>query len=128
MGKYSELLKDPRWQKKRLEILERDNWKCQMCGDEKSILHVHHKWYVSGRKPWEYSGKAYVTLCGVCHSSEHEIESTARELIAAVFLHRGLLFDDFIDITTTINDMDDKIFRNTFGCIDRKLSREADTK
>ena len=31
---YSEKLKDPRWQKKRLEILERDNFRCQYCGDK----------------------------------------------------------------------------------------------
>lgn len=39
---YSEKLKNPRWQKKRLEIFERDGWKCRACQDEKSTLHVHH--------------------------------------------------------------------------------------
>lgn len=28
---YAEQLKDPRWQKKRLEILNRDEWKCTWC-------------------------------------------------------------------------------------------------
>lgn len=29
---YAEKFKDPRWQKKRLKIMERDNWKCCECG------------------------------------------------------------------------------------------------
>ncbi len=28
---YAEQLKDPRWQKRRLEILQRDEWRC-LCG------------------------------------------------------------------------------------------------
>lgn len=39
---YSEKLKDPRWQKKRLEILNRDEFACRFCGDNKSTLNVHH--------------------------------------------------------------------------------------
>ena len=45
---YAEKLKDPRWQKKRLEILERDAWVCQKCFDTKSTLHVHHRIYNGG--------------------------------------------------------------------------------
>jgi len=52
--KYSDLLKDPRWQKKRLEILQRDEFSCQICFDTKSTLHVHHRRYISDCKPWEY--------------------------------------------------------------------------
>lgn len=48
---YLELLKDPRWQKRRLEILERDGWECQNCGGKDKTLHVHHKRYRG--KPWE---------------------------------------------------------------------------
>jgi hypothetical protein len=36
--KYSDKLKDPRWQKKRLEVFERDGWCCQCCGDSESPL------------------------------------------------------------------------------------------
>ena len=42
---YYEKLLDPRWQKKRLEILNRDEFKCRSCGDDKSTLHVHHGYY-----------------------------------------------------------------------------------
>lgn len=70
---YWQLLKDPRWQRKRLEILERDDWTCRHCGDNKNPLHVHHWYYLSfqaDRKPWEYPNMALVTLCEDCHKAE----------------------------------------------------------
>lgn len=69
---YWEKLKDPRWQKKRLEIMSRDEFCCQSCGDSENPLSVHHRYYVSGREPWEYPGFALRTLCESCHSSTHE--------------------------------------------------------
>ena len=72
MSNYSELLKDPRWQKKRLEIMERDDFACQICTDKKSMLTVHHIYYKKHLKPWEYREKAYLTLCDRCHKLEHE--------------------------------------------------------
>jgi len=45
MSKYFEKFKDPRWQKKRLEIMERDQWTCQDCGSTDRSLNVHHMRY-----------------------------------------------------------------------------------
>lgn len=64
---YIEKLKDPRWQKKRLEILERDEWRCRECGSREKQLSVHHRWYVSGRMPWQYPNSALLSLCSECH-------------------------------------------------------------
>jgi len=64
---YSELLKDPRWQKRRLEIMKRDKFKCKLCGDEETTLQVHHKEYVNGNNPWEYNNDQLITLCEHCH-------------------------------------------------------------
>ncbi len=64
---YWQKLQDPRWQRKRLEILERDKFSCQHCDDEGTTLHVHHRYYVSGREPWDYPGFCFVTLCKECH-------------------------------------------------------------
>jgi len=69
---YSEKLRDPRWQKKRLEILNRDEWECRRCLDKETTLHVHHVYYEDGKEPWEYPDKALVTLCATCHESETE--------------------------------------------------------
>jgi hypothetical protein len=38
---YADLLKDPRWQKKRLEVLESNGWACEACGSATKTLHVH---------------------------------------------------------------------------------------
>lgn len=40
-SEYLEKLKDPRWQKRRLEIFQRDEFTCQVCFDTESTLHVH---------------------------------------------------------------------------------------
>ncbi len=69
-SEYLELLKDPRWQRKRLEILERDSWTCQVCKSKDMTLHVHHCWYEDGVEPWDYPDGCFVTLCEVCHERE----------------------------------------------------------
>jgi len=80
---YSEKLKDPRWQKKRLEILNRDEFRCKLCGDEKTTLHVHHKIYEYGNDPWNYDNSLLVTLCADCHETEEiNIKEYSRLLIA----------------------------------------------
>lgn len=66
---YSEKLKSPKWQKKRLEILNRDNFKCCLCGDEKTELHVHHLKY-TGANPENAPNKDLETLCKDCHSAK----------------------------------------------------------
>jgi len=41
--KYSDKLKDPRWQKVRLRVFEGDEWTCQICFDQESQLKAHYK-------------------------------------------------------------------------------------
>jgi hypothetical protein len=65
--KYATILKDPRWQKLRLYIFERDGFSCRSCGSTSETLHVHHERYVDGRLPWEYGDCDLTTLCEPCH-------------------------------------------------------------
>lgn len=65
---YSKKLQDPRWQKKRLQILERDNFTCKSCGNSGESLHVHHHLYEKGKDPWDYSDDIYETYCRKCHA------------------------------------------------------------
>lgn len=69
---YKEQLLDPRWQKKRLKILERDNWECQYCGSNKKTLHVHHLLYDSSKLAWECEDNCLSTLCEDCHAEFHK--------------------------------------------------------
>ncbi len=64
---YTEKLQDPRWQRKRLEVLEREKFTCQDCGATDRTLHVHHRYYISHRHPWEYPDFCYQVLCRECH-------------------------------------------------------------
>ena len=74
---YWEKLQSPKWQKKRLEILSRDNFTCQTCGSQDNQLHVHHRYYVSAREPWEYPDSAFESLCKSCHEDKTAYDAEA---------------------------------------------------
>lgn len=79
---YKEQLLDPRWQRKRLEILQRDEFTCQVCYDSESTLHVHHKHYHKGRMPWEYADEELVTLCATCHEGMDDQSEAIKTLLS----------------------------------------------
>lgn len=82
-SEYSKKLLDPRWQKKRLEILQRDEFTCQSCFDTENTLHVHHRRYFPGREPWDIDNKFLVTLCASCHQEETDLwPDVSHDLIA----------------------------------------------
>lgn len=83
---YAEQLLDPRWQKKRLEVLDYADFACEICGDDESTLHVHHKHYIRGRKVWEYDNEQLVCLCRQCHTNQHDNEEKFHDLIARIEL------------------------------------------
>jgi len=76
-GSYQELLFDKRWGEKRAEILQRDNYKCIICGSMDNLL-VHHKQYHFNTRinqkcpPWDYDNKYLITICESCHSRGHQ--------------------------------------------------------
>ena len=65
---YSNKLTHPKWQKKRLEILQRDNFTCTLCSDTETELHIHHKEYIYGNDVWDYENSNFQTLCKYCHT------------------------------------------------------------
>lgn len=87
---YFEKLKDPRWQKKRSRILERDSFTCRHCDSTTKTLNVHHLAY--SKDPWDSQDEDLLTLCEDCHEDcEKALKSlrkalgTSKEL--ALFLH-----------------------------------------
>lgn len=72
--------KDPRWQEKRLRIMERDGFFCRSCGSKKSTLHVHHKAYEKGGRIWDTPDEDLITLCEDCHESVEEMVKGLRKI------------------------------------------------
>lgn len=81
MKSYSEKLRDPRWQRRRLEIMHLADFKCERCGDGSMPLNVHHVVYRSGADPWDYSEDDLTCLCEPCHELEHRMIDEMRRII-----------------------------------------------
>jgi hypothetical protein len=54
------------------KILERDGWRCQVCGSMQH-LHVHHKQFRS--QSGDDSEENLITLCHCCHTLAHGSEN-----------------------------------------------------
>ena len=75
--------RDPRWQKKRLEIMERDEFSCQSCQSKDNTLNVHHCVpYRKETKPWEYENDELITLCEDCHKELTQILKDCNYIVA----------------------------------------------
>lgn len=104
--KYFEKLRDPRWQKKRLEVFKRDKFTCQICMDKESTLAVHHKKYVSGKEPWDYKNEFLITLCEKCHEKLKDKIPYKGDIRYAFVMDRDKIIDRngdrgvVIDLTT----------------------------
>jgi uncharacterized protein YllA (UPF0747 family) len=120
MQDYSEKLKDPRWQKKRLEILERDNWTCRSCGDKKTTLHVHHVIYLKGLSPWDYNKDCLLTLCESCHNFEHAYGDMAKSALITSLSNKGFLAFDIINIAKALHDLEPHAIKQKLGLCDVK--------
>lgn len=85
---YSQKLRDPRWQKVRLQVFGRDGWKCQQpdcVSRSETPLAVHHKTYQRGREPWDYPLENFLTLCEKCHDKAHGINVKQENLVEGEF-------------------------------------------
>jgi hypothetical protein len=92
---YYEKLKDPRWQKLRLEVMQRDDFACTRCGDKESTLNVHHWFYAKSGNPWDAEFGDMDTLCEDCHSHVESMISTCKTFIK---LNKKFSFDEEIEI------------------------------
>lgn len=105
---YAEKLRDPRWQKKRLKVMERDGFACRKCSDTTKTLHVHHNYYLPDSAPWEYMDSALFTVCDDCHAEEEAGKKHLDELIALLLRQGGALNTDVHALSVLINDITDQ--------------------
>lgn len=100
----SELYKDPRWQKKRLEILEYNKWTCESCHSTENTLNVHHKYYEENKKPWDYEDEAFTVLCNKCHKEEHSLKNSADKKLIECFRKNGFNSKDLIYLSEILSE------------------------
>ncbi len=74
-NQFFDQYKDPRWQEKRLSIMQSDGFRCRRCHSKDKELHVHHLKYKKNSKPWEYPNSNLVTLCESCHEEFHALKT-----------------------------------------------------
>jgi 5-methylcytosine-specific restriction protein A len=72
--KEGKFYKSSAWEKKRLEILERDNYECQVCkegGGFAPATTVHHLKHLEDRPDLALDNDNLVSVCAACHNREH---------------------------------------------------------
>lgn len=98
-SEYKILLKDPRWKKKRLEILKRDNYTCTSC-DRTRYLQVHHLVYKNA-PPWKSEDKDLITLCQKCHKLWHELHTPGSITITTKVIDNLSFKEEYIKYNNT---------------------------
>lgn len=81
---YAQQLAHPKWQRRRLEMLNAAGWACTACGNDDNQLHVHHRQYFKGRMAWEYADHELAVLCNDCHGSEHYDDELLKRTLSLV--------------------------------------------
>jgi 5-methylcytosine-specific restriction endonuclease McrA len=71
---YREQLQSKEWEFFRNKVIDYYGNQCWPCG---SYLNpqAHHKWYIDGRKAWEYTMHDMSVLCETCHVDYHNEHS-----------------------------------------------------
>lgn len=103
---YSDKLRTSEWQRKRLEILERDNFTCTFCKVPNLEVHVHHFYYIGGLKPYEYPNDMLTTLCYICHEREKKRSKVEAYLLNSLRM-KGYLAFDLLNLSTRIDTDND---------------------
>lgn len=75
---YHQKRQDPRWQKRRLEIMSAANFKCEECDSADDTLSVHHSHYFKDTEPWDYPASLLHCLCDGCHVERQNVEESLK--------------------------------------------------
>jgi hypothetical protein len=92
---YLAKLRDPRWQKMRLEVMQRDEFRCFHCASTDKTLNVHHCYYEWDRDPWDYPISSLRTLCEECHEFETDFVKRQKKALFDVLGKHGFTSAQF---------------------------------
>lgn len=121
---YAEKLKNPKWQKRRLEILQRDDFRCRFCQDSESTLHVHHLSYQGN--PWETPSEHLITLCEDCHEDETHNRKEYENTLLKTLKEKGYPGGFVIDLAAGIYYMQKFYDAGVMGNVINWLLKNAD--
>lgn len=110
---YADKLLDPRWQKKRILILQRDNFTCQQCYSTENTLMVHHLYYGKNLDPWEAEDDWLITLCKECHDYYHERIPQCHKIVTDMMkikLKNTFITGCASDLFESVNNLNDFIY------------------
>ena len=102
---YVEKLKDPRWQRRRLEILNIAAFTCQGCFSREKTLHVHHRAYRKGAYPWDYGDHELVVLCEDCHEVHSTLDDQLKAKLGRLSIHAKKLALGYISAEALIESV-----------------------
>ncbi len=88
---YYDQLRDPKWQKKRLEVMSRADFECEYCGAKDKTLNVHHSYYEKGLAPWEYQDESLHCLCEDCHRKRQDTDLLLKRQIGRLEMDKEQL-------------------------------------
>ena len=114
---YSKKLVNPLWQRKRLDVFNRDSFACTNCGRSDIELQVHHYDYISGINPWDYPMDMLTTLCVDCHAAELKRRKHESYLLNSLRM-KGFLAFDILNLSTRIDSDPEftKLIKSLLNC------------
>jgi hypothetical protein len=92
--------------------MQRDKFKCIICGCNDKELHVHHRWYQFGKEIWDYPDTCFETLCFECHEYiEMNIKDSTSD-IQLMLRRTWLNQDDYNVICRLLIHLSNDCYRN----------------
>lgn len=112
---YQDQIKSPKWQRKRLEVMEGRSFECESCGDKEKTLNVHHKIYRKNKKIWEYPNSDLECLCEDCHKESHTLAEKIREALSIMSLGDRYQILGYIEAMADTTPLNAESYEYTVG-------------
>lgn len=106
------------WQTLRRQVFQEAEYKCQLCGAYKEVLHCHEVWGFDDKKRIQYLD-ALRCVCETCHNVIHFGRST--------FVFKAGYLQKLIRHWCVVNDASEADFRRHQAAV-RRLSRKRADK